>query len=354
MLTKSQILSGTKGNLDLQNALLGMYDQLDMLNQAGGTNFLSPVNSQQQPAAAPPAQAGLSMTGANGVFTIAITPAAQSVNAVLYHELSFSLESNFSSGVTILPVSAATNQTYAAPGLSVYWRLRSSFDQKNWNAYTFQGGVVSAGLQSSAATENANVLNQTNYASIDSVAAGASANLRVFGKSGVGFMYPAVKGSVETILPSATIVNVPLSSNQVVAFDGDKYQVQPTLPQVLADGMTPTGSVSVVGAGAVTLPVVAPIEFGGSIVGYNVTSQGNGLTEDVVITIVGTGTGATTGTQVISAGKLISVAQGNLGTGYGSGTTATVSGGVSGGSVGGGQALGGNNGRLIYNDGTTQ
>ena len=212
---------------------------------------------------------------------------------------------------------------------------------------------VSAGLQSSAASDAATVLNQTNFANVDSVAAGATAIVRVFGKAGPNTQYPAVKGAAETILPSATIINVPLSSTQVVGYDGENYQSRGTLPEQLMDGITPTGTVSVVGGGAVTLPVIVPYEVSGAILGYNVTNQGNGLTANVVINVVGTGVGATTGTQVISGGKLLSVAPGNIGSGYGVGTTCTVSGGTYSGATGGGQNIGGNGGRFIVNDGTT-
>lgn len=212
--------------------------------------------------------------------------------------------------------------------------------------------AISAGLLSSAATENANVLNQTNYANVDSVAAGAAAIVRIYGKAGPTTQYPAVKGSAETILPSATIINVPLSSQQVVGFDGENYQVRGTLPQVLADGTTPTGAVSVVGAGAIRLPTIVPIEVSGGILGFNVTDGGEGLTQDVDIVIVGTGTGATAGAQTIQNGVLISVGPGNAGSGYGSGTTTTVSGGIFTSSTGGGQNIGGQGGRLVYNDDT--
>jgi hypothetical protein len=218
--------------------------------------------------------------------------------------------------------------------------------------HTLMPKAVYAGLQSSAAIENAAVLNQTNYANVDSVAVGGTAIVRIFGKAGPNTQFPSVKGGVETILPSATIINVPLSTEQVVGHDGVDYQVRGTLPEVLTDATTPIGAVSVVGGGSITLPTITPYEVDGAILGYNVTSQGNGLTGPVTIVVVGTGVGATTGAQVIVAGKLISVSSGNIGSGYGSGTTCTVSGGTYGGSVGGGQNIGGNGGRLIVNDGT--
>lgn len=346
------INNAANGDKEAMRVLLNAFAA--QLNIPGLPGLLEPTSGGKNlsPTSAAPGYATLNVSGANGSYTLSITNPNQTVPATLYHEISYSPNQNFANAVS-LPLTSSTSLTLPAPGTKYSWRIRSSYDQAHFNNWKTGALGVSAGLQSSAATENATVLNQTNYANIDSVSAGLSANIRVFGQAGPGFMYPAVKGAAEQILPSATIVNVPPSSNKVIAWDGEGYRVESTLPQVMADGLTPTGSVSVVGGGAVVLPVVAPFEFGGGIIGYNVVSQGNGLTQPVTITLVGTGTGATSGAQTIVAGKLISVAPGNLGTGYGSGTTATVTGGVSGGSVGGGQSLGGQNGRLIYNDVTT-
>jgi hypothetical protein len=345
------------GNIEpLRTLLNAMVAQHVAVSTATGVPILEPTSgaSSPKPVSQPPAQASLNVDGANGSYAISITPAASTLPTTQYHEVSYSTSSNFANPVS-LGVTPATTANVSVPGSTLYFRVRSSFDQTNFNAYRPATGntAVASGLQSSAATADAAVLNQTNTASIDSVDNGTSANIRVFGQAGPGFMYPATKGSTESILPSATIINAPYSSNRVVAYSGTDYHVQPSLPMVLSDGLTPTGSVSIVGSGAVVLPTVVPIEVSGAIVAYNVTNQGNGLTENVGIAVVGSGSGATAGAQTITGGKLISVAPGNAGKDYGSGTTATVTGGVSTGSTGGGQALGGNNGRLIYNDATT-
>lgn len=342
-------------DVDVRNVLLEMYAQLDLLNQSTGNNFLRPVNASLPAASAMPPQAKLAVTGSNGNYTIQVTNPAQAANKTLWHEISYSAVSNFTSGVTTLPLTTATQQSVSAPGASLYWRLRSSYDGKNWNNYSILSGAIAAGLQSSAATENNVPLNQTNYANVDSVAAGSSANVRVYGTSGPGTSYPAVKGTAEKIQPSATIIGAKFNSNLVVAFDGANYQVRNTLPEVFADGNTPTGSVSVVGAGGVTLPTVALVlGTGGAVIAWNVTSQGNGLTAPVTLSInTSTGSGATPGAQTIQNGKLISISPGNPGAGYASGDTVTVSGGVFSGASGGGQHIGGNGGRFVYNDGTT-
>ena len=342
-------------DVDLRNVLLQFFDQVDFLNQVNGVNFLNPVNNSQPPASAPPPQAKLAVAGSNGNYTIQVTNPAQAANKTLWHEISYSTVSNFTSSVTTMPVTTATQQSVSAPGANLNFRLRSSYDGKNWNNYTILSGAIAAGLQSSEATENNVPLNQTNYANVDSVAVGATANVRVYGTSGPGTSYPSVKGASERIQPSATIIGARLNSNLVVAFDGTNYQVRNTLPEVFADGNTPTGSVSVVGAGGVTLPAVdLVLGTGGTVLAWNVTSQGNGLTAPVTLSInTATGSGATPGAQTIQNGKLISISPGNPGSGYASGDTVTVSGGVFSGASGGGQHIGGNGGRFVYNDGTT-
>jgi hypothetical protein len=339
---------------DTRQMMQEMYAEIVSIRQTTGTNQLTPVNNQQKPATAPPSAPGISVTGANGAFAYTLTPPSSSINKTLYYQLQYSAQSNFTSGNTTISTQAV-NGNIPAPGVSAYFQARCSYDQSNWSSWASAGGQIAAGLQTSAAT-NPNVpLNQSNYANVDSVAAGASANVRVFGSSGPGTQYPSVKGSQETIQPSATIINVPYSTNPVVALSGDpNYQVKNTLPEVFADDLTPVGAVSVVGAGDVTLPTVVPVlGAGGAIIAYNVTSQGNGITADLSFAISGPGTGATTGAQTIVNGKLISVAPGNPGSGYNGSTTVTPSGGTFTGAAGGGRAIGGNGGRFVYNDGTT-
>jgi hypothetical protein len=344
----------------LRTVLLGMLDQHLAVGEALGINVLAPTNSPQKPASAPPPPATLSVAGANGSFNYAITNPAQSINKTIYHELSRSSQSSFvgGSGVTTLPVTTDTKGSVPAPGVTEFWRIRSSYDQNNWNSYQVLPGPISAGLQSSAASEAATVLNQTNYANVDSVSnvANTSANVRIYGKAGLNTQFPSVKGPAETILPSATLINVPFATEQVIGFDAKDYVARGTLPEVLADGITPIGAVSVVGSGAIVLPVVT-VTIGalGEVTSWNVVSQGNALSDPVNLSIASAGSGAIPGLQTIVAGQLISIANGTGGSGYPILSTqpVTVTGGIFAGATGGGRNIGGNGGRLVVNDGTT-
>lgn len=319
----------------------------NLSNLSPGGNLVQPGGAQAG-ASATPTGIGFAVTGANGAFTIAITPPASAKPNTLWYEVSYGpLVSFTGSGITTLAATTNTSINVPAPGQSYFFRLRASFDKKTWSNYQLASqSAISAGLVESTAMAPAAAFNQTNYAVVNSQTAGSAAAVTISGPAGPLTGYAAQRGTTQYPRPSATVVGVPLGSEQFVGWNGETFELKPTLASVLADNLEPVGKVSVVEGGAFRLPAITPFEFGGGIVGYNVTDQGNGLTEPVTITIVGTGSGATAGPQTIVNGKLLSVAPGNLGAGYGSGTTATVSGGSGGTTPGGGTAAGGNGGRM--------
>lgn len=308
-----------------------------------------PSSANQQNVAAPPA-ATLSVEGANGAFNVSITNPTLSSPTTLWHEISYSPVANFTSQVTTMPPTQSTGVTVNLPGQTLYFRIRSSTNQVVWNNYAVFGSAVSSELVSSAATSEAGAFNQTNYAVVDSTAVGSTAEVSIAGASGPLTNLVRQKGPAQTVLPSSTIYGVTPGSDQFVAYDGEGYVLAPTLAGALqSDENVPIGKVSVVETGAPTLPVIVPIISGGGVVGYNVTNQGNGITGPLNLVVSdpgGPGTGATTGAQTITSGKLISVAPGNAGANYDGSTIVTASGGIGPGTPGGGTAVGGNGGRM--------
>ena len=258
---------------------------------------------------------------------------------------------NFSSVETTYPLNTATSYTFTLPGQTLYWRLRSSYDQTTFGPYTTQPGPVSAGLQTSAATNPNITLNKSNFATVDSVAAGATATVRAYGTAGgVGTSWPTATGGPSEVIPAGTILNVAYGTDGFVSYDGQKYQLKSDLPLTFPDSWIPVGKVSVISNGAgLVLPVIHPVISSGAIIAYNVVSSGNDITGPLTFVIFdsGGGTGATVGTQSVSSGSLQSLAPGNPGSGYTGATTVTASGGVSGGVGGGGGANGNNGGRIF-------
>lgn len=134
-LSKAQINSIS--NFDLRTVLLGLYDAQDQANQALGINFPQASNNSLNPASAPPSAPSVTATGANGTISVTITPPTQSLNKALFYELSYSTQSNFTSGVTTQPPTNSTFTTIPMPGSKVYVRVRASYDSKNWSGYAY-------------------------------------------------------------------------------------------------------------------------------------------------------------------------------------------------------------------------
>jgi hypothetical protein len=314
-----------------------------------GGNWIVPGGSKSVGAASP-SGVQFSVSGSNGQFQWQISNPANAQGQTIWHEVSYGPLKSFTQSVTTLSPTAGTNGTVAEAGQTFFFRLRSSYDLRNWTSYQLAStSAIGSGKVSSAATSDAGAFNQTNYGVVTSAAVGSTAEVQIQGASGPLTSLVAQKGPSQTALPGATVVGVTPGSDQFVGWDGSKYILRSTLGDLLAsDNITPIGKVSVVETGVPTLPAVSLVlGSGGAVIAWNVTSQGNGLTAPVTLTIVtGTGTGATAGTQTIEAGKLISVAPGNPGAGYVSGDTVTVTGGTGGGTPGGGTAAGGNGGRL--------
>lgn len=355
-LNLGQINNAAKGNNDLRETLTGVYNEFQAIYQQVGSAPIQKVDSTPSSFSGPPPPCAYSVTGANGQFSVSITlPQAgnrgttpkNTTNAPIYQELSSSTAADFSTGVTTYPISTNTSYVFPNPGATLFWRLRSSYDQKTWNNYQVRPGSVSAGKQSSSATANNVSLNQSNFATVDSVANGSSAMVRIYGSGGVGTSWTRIVGSDSQTIPAGTIVNIAYGTDAYVIWDGSAYQLKPSLTQTFPDDWVPVGKVSVIANGSgLVLPVIKAVVVSGAIVAYEIVSDGNDLTAPPAIAISdSTGTGATA-TAVIEAGVVVQVIPGSAGTGYSSTPTVTASGGVSSGAAGGGGALGNNGGRL--------
>jgi hypothetical protein len=348
----AQINSAAKGNNDLRETLTSIHLALQSIYAQTGSGPLAKVDTTAANFTAPPAASQFTVSGANGSFSVAIT---NSTRTPVYQELSSSPVANFASGVTVYPVSTNTSYVFPNPGATLYWRLRSSFNQQNWSSYGVQSGAVGAGLVSSAATGNNLSLNQSNYATVDSIADGGAATVRVYGSGGVGTAWTSVLGTSSKVIPAGTIMNVAYATNGFVVWDGQTYQLKPQLAQTFPDTWVPVGKVSVIANGSgLELPVIKPVVVNGgtaagAIVAYLIQNPGNGLTAAPILTITDSSGSGATATAVVSSGAVTQVTPGSAGSNYSTGPTVTVTGGVSGGSAGGGGATGDNGGRLYAN-----
>lgn len=352
-----QINAATKGNSALREQLGGIHRALQQLYQQTGSAPLQKVDATANKFSAPPAPPQLLVTGANGAFAITITLPQQAggsstpqnaSNSQIYQEVSSSTVGNFASGVVTQPITTATSLVVANPGATLFWRVRSSYDQTTWSAYVTQPGSVAAGLQTSNATQPNLSLNQSNFATIDSVGAGGTATIRIYGSGGPGSSWTNIIGTASKVVPGGTIAGISYGSTPFVAFDGTKYRVVPSLTQTFPDTWIPVGRVSVIANGAgLVLPTLKAVVSSGSLVAIQILTAGNGMTSNPTITITDSSGSGATAVATESGGSLTGVTITNAGSLYTSNPTVTASGGVAAGVGGGGGSVGSNGGRLF-------
>jgi hypothetical protein len=216
-----------------------------------------------------PAGVTHTVTGANGVATIAITNPPNNKQTI-YHEISYSPVISFTKNVTTQPPTTATSITIPQSGVLAYYRLRSSFDKKTWTDYQMaQTSPVDAGLVESSAMAAGAAFNQTNYAQVNSQTSGPAQTITINGPGGIFSPYTAVRGATQARRPSATIIGTQLGPTQFVGWDGKQFKPLSTLAGVLADNLEPVGAV-VVGSGT---------SGGGGVRGNN----GGRLTQDLPV-----------------------------------------------------------------------
>jgi hypothetical protein len=353
---QSQINIAAAKNQPLQQTLSAIALKLQQHDAALGLGSIKKVDASTPATSAPPAQSTLTAVGANGNITVSIQLPQQTTGApqnssksVIYQEISTSTVANFTTVQQTYPLTTTTSMTIAAPGQTLWIRLRSTTDQKTFNNYQVVGPIA-AGLQTSAATVPNSPLNQSNFATVDSVAAGGTATVRIYGSGGPGTSWTSIVGTASKVIPAGTILNVAYASNGYVAWNGSSYQFKPGLTQTFPDTWIPVGFVSVIASGAgLVLPTFHAVVSSGSIVAISTVTAGSGMTAAPTLTITDSSGSGATATCTISGGSVNGVTVTNAGSGYSSSPTVTASGGIAGGVGGGGGPTGNNQGRLYGN-----
>lgn len=231
---------------DARNLLSLYLDNLTALSPGG--NLLQ-LGGAKAGASAAPQGVAHSVAGANAQYSVSIQNPATPQGTQIWHEFSYSPVKSFTKNVTTLPATTATSFQVPAVGVKAYTRIRSSFDQKTWSSYQLSStDPIDAGHVSSSAIAKAAAFNQTNYAVVNSQKNGGLLTVTVNGTGGDFTPYTAVRGSTESLRPSATIVGLEEGTQQFVTYDGSQFHIAPNVAQALSDDVEPVGSV-VVGSG---------------------------------------------------------------------------------------------------------
>lgn len=200
----------------------------------------------------------------------------------------------------------------------------------------------------------ANQLGATNFCTVDSVDAGASATARIYGTGGVGTTWTRPAGdTTQGPYPSGNITGLAYLTKYFVMFNTllSVFVAATSVPQTLSNYLVYCGTVTTLpsGGGSVATgdAVMAGISPNETVTAVNITNQGSGYSAAPTVTFNGGGSPSTiaTGYATIDAsGHVTAVVITNQGAGYSATPTVAFTGGQTG-TVGGGGASGGIGGR---------
>lgn len=180
--------------------------------------------------------------------------------------------------------------------------------------------------------------NTTNTATVDSVDAGTSALVRIYGPGGVGTSYNRLTGFGTLARPNGSVSGLAYTTKYCILWTGTSFVAVTTYPATLPDGwevvgsLTTTAATGVVGSGATAVAVINGL---GNVTNINPTASGSGYASATVNIAGGGGSGAAADANVVG-GQVTSYTVTNAGTGYTTAPTVTIIPGAGSGTTGGG------------------
>jgi hypothetical protein len=211
----------------------------------GGFEFADDPSAQLT-VLAPPPPIKFSVIGTDGQFQVTITlpqdvtppsvtllknkiiAASNQLGVSMVHQLQSAANVNFdaAAGVQTYGPFSELTQTFQLPNQTLFWRIRSSFDGSNWNSWQIYSsattcgpiGVSSGFLRSTSGAANSST-NTLNNATVDSVDAGGSATVRIYGPGGVGSSWIRFDGqNGQTAVSAGTVAGMSYSTAYVVVY----------------------------------------------------------------------------------------------------------------------------------------
>lgn len=204
------------------------------------------INTPVPASTATPFTAAFTVTGQDASFIIDITPAysrtpsSQAIRATqaaqgniqtgqnLQHQLRCADDLAMTTNVITYGPDARTHWEIPNPDVRKYWQLHSTYDggqtYNDW-AYYIDPAVCGPARVWSGLVRSTSVMpnvppNQTNYCTVDSVPAGATATIRVYGSGGVGSTWSwQIGGTVKSGYPAGTLTGYAFSTAYYIVFD---------------------------------------------------------------------------------------------------------------------------------------
>jgi len=254
-----------------------LYESLNKI--VGALNSLSArVGVDAAPAAqapagmslpAPAAPASISVSAASGAFSVTLGASPGATSAAQYFLEAGGDPAFGASDTTVYPLGTALVASLSLGDVTLYFRARAKYPDSDYSPYVILGGSTPSGLTGGLVGSSdlpTNVpLNSTNNSTVDSVDAGSSATLRIYGPGGVGSSWMRFSGQGTETYPAGSITGLAYSTAYYVVWNGSAYLAFTQQSQVMNDGYVFVGRPTTVASGG-----------GGGTSGGGGTGGGNG------------------------------------------------------------------------------
>ena len=238
---------------DWLNTLASSFNQLQQ--QVGVDMAPSPQTSATQAVAAPAAPVSLAVTAARGVFNVTVGASRGAAPSVQYF-LEAASDPSFPSSTVVYPLGSTQSLSVNLGNVTCYFRARAKYPSSNYSSYSYFGSAanptaVAGGLASSNDILANAPSNAVNNATVDSIDAGSSATVRIYGPGGTGSSWTQDYGQGARTFSAGTISGLSYSTTYYVAWDtaSQMFVTGANLSDVVSDNYAFAGKVTTVASG---------------------------------------------------------------------------------------------------------
>ncbi|HVB35390.1 MAG TPA: hypothetical protein VNJ52_13600 [Patescibacteria group bacterium] len=240
---------------DWLGSLTASFNQLQQ--QVGVDTAPAPQTSAAQALPAPAPPASLAATAARGTFNVTVAPSRGAAPSVQYF-LESASDPTFPSSTVVYPLGQALSLSLNLGDATRYFRARAKYPSSNYSPYAYLGTAanptaVSGGLASSNDILANAPSNAVNNATADSIDAGSSATVRVYGPGGIGSSWTQDYGQGARAFPAGTITGLAYATTYYIAWDTARqmFVAGANLSEVISDSYAFVGKLTTVASGGV-------------------------------------------------------------------------------------------------------
>jgi hypothetical protein len=238
-----------------------LYESLNQIvgaiNSLAARTGVDAAPAAQAPAGqslpAPAAPASLTVSAASGAFNVTVGASPGATSAALYF-LEAAGDPAFGAGdTTVYPLGSSLVANLSLGNETLYFRARAKYPDSDYSPYVVFGGstpaAVTGGLVGSDDLPLNVPLNSTNNATVDSVDAGSSATIRIYGPGGVGSSWMRFSGQGTETYPAGSITGLAYSTPYYIVWNGSAYLAFTQQSQVMSDSYVFVGRPTTVASG---------------------------------------------------------------------------------------------------------